>query len=51
MITGVHQTTLAIDLQMIQSMGGTPVWPLIALSNIAQGLRRDRHYHFQPQAQ
>ncbi|MGM7185070.1 PTS trehalose transporter subunit IIBC [Escherichia coli] len=36
-ITGVHQTTLAIDLQMIQSMGGTPVWPLIALSNIAQG--------------
>ncbi len=37
MITGVHQTTLAIDLQMIQSMGGTPVWPLIALSNIAQG--------------
>lgn len=36
-ITGVHQTTLAIDLQMIQSMGHTPVWPLIALSNIAQG--------------
>ncbi|MGN4085740.1 PTS trehalose transporter subunit IIBC, partial [Burkholderia gladioli] len=24
-ITGVHQTTLAVDLQMIQSMGGTPV--------------------------
>lgn len=23
-------------MQMIQSMGGTPVWPLIALSNIAQ---------------
>ncbi|MCW2475915.1 MULTISPECIES: PTS trehalose transporter subunit IIBC [unclassified Symbiopectobacterium] len=36
-ITGVHQTTLAIDMQMIHSMGGTPVWPLIALSNIAQG--------------
>ncbi|WP_114192213.1 PTS trehalose transporter subunit IIBC [Edaphovirga cremea] len=35
-ITGVHQTTLAIDMQMIQSMGGTPVWPLIAISNIAQ---------------
>ena len=35
-ITGVHQTTLAIDMQMIQSMGGTPVWPLLALSNIAQ---------------
>ncbi|BET95153.1 PTS trehalose transporter subunit IIBC [Xenorhabdus taiwanensis] len=36
-ITGVHQTTLAIDLQMIQSTGGTPIWPIIALSNIAQG--------------
>lgn len=36
-VTGVHQTTLAIDMQMIQSTGGTPVWPLIALSNIAQG--------------
>ena len=35
-ITGVHQTTLAIDMQMIQSLGGTPVWPIIALSNIAQ---------------
>ncbi|BFO07939.1 hypothetical protein GGER_04490 [Serratia rubidaea] len=35
-ITGVHQTTLAIDMQMVQSMGGTPVWPIIALSNIAQ---------------
>lgn len=35
-ITGVHQTTLAIDMQMIQNIGGTPVWPLIALSNIAQ---------------
>ncbi len=37
---GDHRRTpdhLAIDLQMIQSMGGTPVWPLIALSNIAQG--------------
>lgn len=36
-ITGVHQTTLSIDLQMIQSLGHTPVWPLIALLNIAQG--------------
>lgn len=35
-ITGVHQTTLAIDMQMIQNIGGTPVWPMIALSNIAQ---------------
>lgn len=35
-ITGVHQTTLAIDMQMIHSMGSTPLWPMIALSNIAQ---------------
>lgn len=35
-VTGVHQTSLAIDMQMIQSIDGTPVWPLIALSNIAQ---------------
>lgn len=35
-ITGVHQTSLAIDMQMIQHLGGTPLWPLIALSNIAQ---------------
>lgn len=25
-VTGVHQTSLAIDMQMIQSLGGTPVW-------------------------
>ncbi|WP_108649579.1 PTS trehalose transporter subunit IIBC [Dongshaea marina] len=36
-ITGVHQTTNAVDLQLIGQMGGTPVFPLIALSNIAQG--------------
>lgn len=35
-VTGVHHATLAIDLQMTSSMGGTPVWPIIALSNIAQ---------------
>lgn len=35
-ITGLHQASLAIDMQMIQNMGGTPVWPVIALSNIAQ---------------
>ncbi|RKS85826.1 PTS system trehalose-specific IIB component (Glc family) /PTS system trehalose-specific IIC component (Glc family) [Orbus hercynius] len=35
-ITGIHHTTLAIDLQMTNSMGGTPIWPIIALSNIAQ---------------
>ncbi|WP_102505795.1 PTS trehalose transporter subunit IIBC [Salinivibrio kushneri] len=35
-ITGVHHTTNAVDLQLMQEMGGTPIWPLIALSNIAQ---------------
>lgn len=35
-ITGVHHTFLAIDLQLI-SQGGTMIWPMIALSNIAQG--------------
>ncbi len=50
-ITGVHQTTLAIDMQMIQSMGGTPVWPLIALSNIARCVGGGRHHHRQPQAE
>ena len=35
-ITGIHHTTNAIDLQLMQEMGGTPIWPIIALSNIAQ---------------
>ncbi|EPQ9416275.1 PTS trehalose transporter subunit IIBC, partial [Vibrio vulnificus] len=35
-ITGIHHTTNAVDLQLMQEMGGTPIWPLIALSNIAQ---------------
>ncbi|KFX18020.1 PTS system trehalose(maltose)-specific transporter subunits IIBC [Pectobacterium parvum] len=35
-ITGLHHTTLAIDMQLTQSVGGTPIWPIIALSNIAQ---------------
>lgn len=36
-ITGLHNTTIAIDLQLIAESGSTPLWPLIALSNIAQG--------------
>jgi PTS system trehalose-specific IIC component len=36
-ITGVHHTTNAVDLQLVQNIGGTMLWPLIALSNIAQG--------------
>ncbi|MEH0833998.1 PTS trehalose transporter subunit IIBC [Pectobacterium cacticida] len=35
-ITGLHHTTLAIDMQLTQTVGGTPIWPIIALSNIAQ---------------
>lgn len=35
-ITGLHHTFIAVDLQLIAN-GGTMIWPLIALSNIAQG--------------
>ncbi len=35
-ITGVHHTTNAVDLQLMQEMGGTPIWPIVALSNMAQ---------------
>ncbi|CAH2212496.1 PTS system trehalose-specific EIIBC component [Tepidibacter aestuarii] len=36
-ITGLHHMTNAIDLQLMSEMGGTNLWPMIALSNIAQG--------------
>lgn len=36
-ITGLHHTTLAIDTQLIADYGSTNLWPLIDLSNIAQG--------------
>lgn len=36
-ITGLHHMTNAIDLQLIADYGGTMLWPMIALSNIAQG--------------
>lgn len=36
-ITGLHHTLLPIDLQLISTMGGTFVWPIVALANIAQG--------------
>ena len=36
-ITGLHHMTNAIDTQLISSFGGTNLWPMIALSNIAQG--------------
>ncbi len=36
-ITGLHHMTNAIDLQIMAELGGTNLWPMIALSNIAQG--------------
>ena len=44
-ITGLHHMTNAVDLQLIANnenlanpaLHGTPLWPMIALSNIAQG--------------
>ena len=36
-ITGLHHFTIAIDIQLASSFGGTILWPILALSNIAQG--------------
>ncbi|MBC5617873.1 PTS system trehalose-specific EIIBC component [Streptococcus sp. NSJ-17] len=36
-ITGLHHMTNAIDTQLVADTGGTALWPMIALSNIAQG--------------
>ena len=36
-ITGLHHMTNAIDTQLVADFGGTMLWPMIALSNIAQG--------------
>ncbi len=36
-ITGMHHTFLAVDLQLLSSTGTTFLWPMLALSNIAQG--------------
>lgn len=36
-ITGLHHMTNAIDTQLVSAFGGTLLWPMIALSNIAQG--------------
>ncbi|MET3319401.1 PTS system trehalose-specific EIIBC component [Peribacillus butanolivorans] len=36
-ITGMHHTFLAVDFQLIGSIGSTFLWPILALSNIAQG--------------
>ncbi|MBW0933502.1 PTS system trehalose-specific EIIBC component [Priestia megaterium] len=36
-ITGMQHTFLAVDFQLIGSTGSTFLWPMVALSNIAQG--------------
>lgn len=36
-ITGLHHMTNAIDLQLVAEFEQTTLWPMIALSNIAQG--------------
>lgn len=36
-ITGLHHMSNAIDMQLISTYGTTNLWPMIALSNIAQG--------------
>lgn len=36
-ITGLHHMSNAIDLELIGKFEGTMLWPMIALSNIAQG--------------
>ena len=36
-MTGLHHMTNAIDTQLVTLYGGTMLWPMIALSNIAQG--------------
>ena len=36
-MTGLHHMTNAIDMQLVNTYDGTILWPMIALSNIAQG--------------
>ncbi|MDG6895288.1 PTS trehalose transporter subunit IIBC [Volucribacter amazonae] len=35
-LTGLHQIATAIDLTLVSTKGGTPIWPLLALSSICQ---------------
>ena len=36
-VTGLHHMTNAIDMELVGQFGGTILWPMIAISNIAQG--------------
>lgn len=35
-ITGIHHTTNAVEFTLVQQIGGTMIFPLLALSNMAQ---------------
>lgn len=35
-ITGIHHTTNAVEFTLVQQIGGTMIFPLLALSNISQ---------------
>lgn len=36
-ISGMHHMFLGVDLQLIATQGGTFIWPMIVMSNLAQG--------------
>jgi PTS system trehalose-specific IIC component len=36
-ISGMHHMFLGVDLQLISTQGGTFIWPMIVMSNLAQG--------------
>ncbi|MRX73370.1 PTS system trehalose-specific EIIBC component [Bacillus lacus] len=36
-VTGMHHTFLPVDLQLISNTGGTFLWPILVMSNLAQG--------------
>jgi len=36
-VTGLHHMTNAIDMELVGQFGGTILWPMVAISNIAQG--------------
>ena len=50
-ITGLHHMTNAIDLELVRTAGGTGLWPMIALSNIAQGSAVFAYYFIKREAQ
>lgn len=45
-ITGLHHTFLAVDLQLLSSTGTTFLWPILAISNTCQGAAAIGMYFF-----